>query len=1287
MEHKKRLITGIFGILLSFMMVLGFIPLPGAIKVAKAADTWTSLQAVFTSGGEISLSNDVEASGSDSQLIVAPGKTVTLNLNGHTIDRKLSSPGVENGRVIKVNGTLIINDTSGEGKIKGGYNSNVGRQGDEKQGGAILVDGGTLTINGGSIQDSYAMFGGGIQVYGGTVTMTGGKITNNTAYNGGGGIYVNNGSTFTMSGGEISSNSISGTNPGSGGGVYVGYNGSTNTFTMESGTIKNNHAPWQGGGVYLAGKQENRVSEATVTGGSIVNNTCINAGGGIFVSENSVIEIAEKPVIINNTRQSNETSIADNVYFPYVQDKFTVTAALTSGAQIGVSKNMGWPISDKIITNGYGSQNTTSPASFFTSDNPDYTIGLSNGEAQIKVHSHSFTYSGSGTSITATCGTSGCSLTENKITLTIVAPARTTYGGSESEQATLGNLSAFKAATGKNIAATDIKYVGRNTTTYEESSTAPTAAGDYTAKITITDVSLTGGGTGNVTASLNYTISKAEPTATAPTATATYGQTLSNVVLTNPDGNTPGTWAFVDAGTTSVGSVGNHTFKANFTPTDTTIFNGKSNVDITVTVGKAANPTTVINTVALVKGGNSKDLANLVTKNGATGTVTYAFSGDEKGCTLNGSMLTSGNSTGNVYVTVDVAADDNYNALEQKTITVFISDKMTQTITASDMTVTYGDTGKSISASASGGGALSYAVKDGSADYIDVDASTGALTIKKVGTATVIVTAAETNTYTQAAKEVTVTINKANAVAATVTANNRTYDGTDKPLVNVTGEATGGEMWYALGTATEATQPYTTDIPTGTNAGTYYVWYKVVGDENHFDSTPVCVTVTINQPVEISHTVTFKVVNGAWNDGTTADKKVILSGHEGDTLKLTENQIPAVGSKPNDNCKAGSWDVIPTTSMAITADRTFTYTYGNQGTTNEEVIQEDNTPKANVSGLDNNLTNNIMTPQEKAMVNSGQNSILKLIMKNIDASVPQQDKNLTEEEIKKVSNNANVAMFLDLSLWLTIGHNYSRQIESTGEHKIGVELEVPEDKRAPAGVIRTFLVVQIHNNASNIIARTTAIHIPLVISDFSTYALAYVDEPAEKVGFYSGLKITQKNDKIKISWDKTEGVAKYEAYVTYCGKKYPKKPTKSTTSNSVTIKKIKDKKIDFTKNFKLYVAAYDGNGNIIGKSVNAHFAGKDSKEYKNPKDIKLKTKSITIAKGQTSKIKASVKMEKGKGKELSDNHAPKFRYKTTNTNVATVDKKGKVTGVNSGTCIIYVYAKNGRAKKVAVTVN
>jgi len=65
--------------------------------------------------------------------------------------------------------------------------------------------------------------------------------------------------------------------------------------------------------------------------------------------------------------------------------------------------------------------------------------------------------------------------------------------------------------------------------------------------------------------------------------------------------------------------------------------------------------------------------------------------------------------------------------------------------------------------------------------------------------------------YNDLTGSATVTISKANAVAATVTANTRTYDETDKPLVTVDNSTlVGGTMYYALGTATEAAQPYTT---------------------------------------------------------------------------------------------------------------------------------------------------------------------------------------------------------------------------------------------------------------------------------------------------------------------------------------------------------------------------------------------------------------------------------------------------------------------------------------------
>ena len=323
--------------------------------------------------------------------------------------------------------------------------------------------------------------------------------------------------------------------------------------------------------------------------------------------------------------------------------------------------------------------------------------------------------------------------------------------------------------------------------------------------------------------SWKFTITKADPTANAPTGlTATYGQTLADVTL-------PNGWTWVDSAQ-SVGSVVSPaaTFKANFAGNDN--YNAASNVDVTVTVGKA-DPTAPTGLTATY----GQTLANVTLPDGWT----WADSTQSVGNVVDPAATFKAN----------FAGDDNHNA----------------------------------------------------ASNVDV----------------------------------TVTVGKANAVAATVTANSRTYDGTEKPLVTVTGEATGGEMQYALGTATEATQPYTTSIPTATDAGTYYVWYKVVGDENHNDTEPDCATSVIRG--EISYEVTFKVENGAWDDETTADKTVTLTGHEGDTLKLSANQIPAVGGEPNDGYKEGSWDVTPDTETAITGATTYTYTYAEKDSISAKV--------------------------------------------------------------------------------------------------------------------------------------------------------------------------------------------------------------------------------------------------------------------------------------------------------------------------------------------------------------
>ena len=792
--------------------------------------------------------------------------------------------------------------------------------------------------------------------------------------------------------------------------------------------------------------------------------------------------------------------------------KFTVNGTWDSSYGKESTTNFGLGVWNTV--GAYNGENTNVAFSLTEFTDIDIAFNIVEKKAKVDVkpsHTHSFTYSASGDTITAKCSATDCTLppsseggTDHVATLSLVAPTLTTYGGTGDATATLDGVADFNTATGKTIATTDIKYVGRGSTTYAESSTAPTNAGTYTAKITVE----------GKTASLNYEIAKADPTANAPTGlTAQYGKTLSDVTLTNPAGNTDGTWAWVSAGTTSVGNAGVNTFKANFTPTDTN-YKTVENVDVTITVGEAANPATVTGTASVIKGGNTVDLADNVTMNGATGDVGYEFDGEAKGCTLNGSILTSGNTTGTVTVNVTIVADSNYEALAATPITVTINDKGTQTITADDVTATYGDTDKKVTATTNGNGAIGYAVKEGSADYIDVDASTGALTIKKVGTATVVVTAAETDTYVQATKEVTVTITKAAATPATVTANNRTYDGTEKPLVTVTGEPTGGEMQYALGTKDAATEEYTTYISSKTDVGTYYVWYKVVGDDNHSDSEAACVEANIIEQTEISYNVTFKVVNGSWNDGTTDSKTVTLTGHEGDELKLPEEKIPAVGENPNEGYAEGSWDAVPSAETVITHDITYTYTYAE---TNPELTpgpeptptpEPEPTPEPTPDGgsIEINTSGNagIEVPsinrEEVGNILEGTGADIsstddvKIIVESNTKSEEdvRQDADRLKEELG--GSDVTIGAFIDISVAYTINGGARNYISKTGS-SIVLNISVPSSMVASG---RRYIVYRIHDNVVSIVGTSTTPVVAISSDLFSTYAIGYTTASVEK---------------------------------------------------------------------------------------------------------------------------------------------------------------------------------------------
>lgn len=119
--------------------------------------------------------------------------------------------------------------------------------------------------------------------------------------------------------------------------------------------------------------------------------------------------------------------------------------------------------------------------------------------------------------------------------------------------------------------------------------------------------------------------------------------------------------------------------------------------------------------------------------------------------------------------------------------------------------------------------------------------------------------------YTTNTGDVTVTVNKADAALTAPTANTLTYNGTEQALVSA-GTAIGGTMQYRLGEIGD----FSTDIPKAENAGNYTVYYKVVGDKNHNDSTVMNLTVTID-PMKIDHAKFVKDISKAYDGKPTFD--------------------------------------------------------------------------------------------------------------------------------------------------------------------------------------------------------------------------------------------------------------------------------------------------------------------------------------------------------------------------------------------------------------------------------
>jgi hypothetical protein len=233
-------------------------------------------------GGKVIIGNGTVITGNDTESI-RHGGGVTVHVGG-----ELEMPAGTTGLIYQNSSAHASDWLSG----------NIG-------GGGVWVRGGKFTMNGGRIEENYAMGAGGVLVtMGGEFTMNGGAIVKCIANAVAGGVRVAGyradavpitidnpnahnpdgriGSKFTMNGGEITECEGS-----SGGGVELGWGG---TFTMTGGKIYKNIG-LSGGGVcnlygvvllYGNNYSDPNIADNNYVGARIYQNNALGEAGGLM---------------------------------------------------------------------------------------------------------------------------------------------------------------------------------------------------------------------------------------------------------------------------------------------------------------------------------------------------------------------------------------------------------------------------------------------------------------------------------------------------------------------------------------------------------------------------------------------------------------------------------------------------------------------------------------------------------------------------------------------------------------------------------------------------------------------------------------------------------------------------------------------------------------------------------------------------------------------------------------------------------------------------------------------
>lgn len=271
---------------------------------------------------------------------------------------------LQSGVLQNTGGQHIVTVDGGTLDIKDGYI--VGGGSNDKPGGGIYVDNGTVNIQGGVIAANRGSSGGGIFFQNGTLNISGGAVTGNwvnNVHDNGGGIFVKNG-TLNLFGGYVTNNykqkcdccQNDVDNAHGGGGIALN---ETSSMKMTGGYVTGNYSGLAGGGIYAGFFTNGEGAKFEMTGGTIASNCAeLGEGGGLRIAGGAVgvISATGQKLYITNNRTNTPDDWGGGGIF--VQDKGTlsvVNALITNNFAGGFGGGVGaCPTGKTLIVNKQG---------------------------------------------------------------------------------------------------------------------------------------------------------------------------------------------------------------------------------------------------------------------------------------------------------------------------------------------------------------------------------------------------------------------------------------------------------------------------------------------------------------------------------------------------------------------------------------------------------------------------------------------------------------------------------------------------------------------------------------------------------------------------------------------------------------------------------------------------------------------------------------------------------------------------------------------------------------------